>query len=114
MHLHADDRLVRRALTRHRARLEKPAAKRERTATVDALETMDSLMLAGERFGSAMHVGVLLILTPPRDADLNGYVTHKALDGLFLMIGEEEKNIRRDPLGAAKGVASRVFDALKH
>lgn len=41
---------------------------------MDALETMDSLMLAGERFGSAMHVGVVLILSPPADADPDGFV----------------------------------------
>src|SRR5688500_14374623 len=31
--------------------------------------------------------------------DLDGYVTQKALDGLFLMIAEEERNIRKNPLG---------------
>lgn len=35
---------------------------------MEALATMDSLMLAGEMFGSAMHVGIVLILTPPADA----------------------------------------------
>jgi len=38
--------------------------------------------------------------------DLNNYVTTKALDGLFCMIGEEEKNIRTNP-------AARVTDLLK-
>ena len=32
------------------------------------LAAMDSLMLAGETLGSAMHVGVLLVLSPPPDA----------------------------------------------
>lgn len=39
-------------------------------------------MLAGERFGSAMHVGVVLILTPPPDADPDGYVDRLYRDGL--------------------------------
>jgi hypothetical protein len=38
--------------------------------------------------------------------DLDGYVTGKALDGLFLMLAEEEKKIRQDP-------AARVTDLLK-
>lgn len=96
MHLHADDRFVRRSLTGRRTRLEAPAAKRERTATVDALETMDSLMLAGERFGSAMHVGVLLILTPPDDADPDGYVDRLYRDSL-ITDQKVDARLRRHP-----------------
>jgi len=43
------------------------------------------------------------------DADLNGYVTGKALDGLYFMIGEEEKKIRRDPLGTGSALLRKVF-----
>ena len=50
-------------------------------------------------------------LVDAKDADLNRYVTRKALDGLFLMIAEEEKKIRQDPLGAASGIVSKVFGA---
>ncbi|NLB86652.1 MAG: DUF4197 domain-containing protein, partial [Bacteroidales bacterium] len=32
------------------------------------------------------------------ETDLNAYVTNKALDGLFLMLAKEEKNIRVDPI----------------
>lgn len=42
-------------------------------------------------------------------ADLNGYVTGKALDGLYFMIGEEERKIRRDPRGAGSEILKRVF-----
>jgi hypothetical protein len=38
--------------------------------------------------------------------DLDDYVTSKALDGLFLMVGQEEKKIRKDP-------AARVTELLK-
>jgi hypothetical protein len=38
--------------------------------------------------------------------DLDHYVTNKGLDGLFYMIGQEEKKIRTDP-------AARVTDLLK-
>lgn len=35
---------------------------------MEPLAAIDSLMLAGETLGSAMHVGVLLIMSPPADA----------------------------------------------
>jgi hypothetical protein len=43
------------------------------------------------------------------DANLNAYVTGKALDGLFLVIGEEEKKLRKDPLGAGSTLLKKVF-----
>ncbi len=43
---------------------------------------------------------------------IENYVTRKALDGLFLMIAEEEKAIRKDPVGAAGGLAKKVFGAI--
>jgi len=51
-------------------------------------------------------------LVDARDADLNQYVTRKALDGLFVVIADEEKKIRQDPLGAASGLISKVFGAI--
>jgi hypothetical protein len=45
-------------------------------------------------------------------ADLDGYVTRKALDGLYFMLGEEEKKIRRDPVGTGSAILRRVFGAL--
>ena len=41
------------------------------------------------------------------------YVTEKALDGLFVMIAEEEKKIRKDPVGSGSKIISTVFGALK-
>ncbi|RJX33045.1 MAG: DUF4197 domain-containing protein [Oxalobacter sp.] len=41
------------------------------------------------------------------------HVTEKALDGLFLMIAEEEKKIRKDPVGSGSKIISTVFGALK-
>ena len=45
------------------------------------------------------------------DADLDGYVTGKALDGLFAVIADEEKAIRKDPLGQASSLLRKVFGA---
>jgi hypothetical protein len=46
-------------------------------------------------------------------ASLEQYVTGKTLDGLYFMIGEEEKRIRQDPVGTGSAVLQRVFGALK-
>jgi len=47
------------------------------------------------------------------DATIEQYVTRKSLDGLYFMIGEEEKKIRQDPAGSGKAILSKVFGALK-
>lgn len=41
--------------------------------------------------------------------DLDQYVTNKALDGLFLMVGEEEKKIRTDPAARVTTLLKTVF-----
>jgi hypothetical protein len=41
--------------------------------------------------------------------DLNAYVTQKAIDGLFVLIAEEEKNIRENPLGRTSDLMKKVF-----
>jgi len=51
-------------------------------------------------------------LVKEQDADLDEYVTRKALDGLFLMVGEEEKKIRKDPLGTGSSIIRKVFGSL--
>jgi len=43
------------------------------------------------------------------EATVERYVTGKALDGLYLMIGEEEKKIRRDPIGTGSAILAKVF-----
>ena len=43
------------------------------------------------------------------DANIQGYVTRRALDGLFFMIGEEERQIRRDPVGTGSALLKKVF-----
>jgi len=57
----------------------------------------------GARFG----------LLKKEDANLDGYVTQKALDGLFFMVAEEEKKIRENPVQAGSNILRKVFGALK-
>lgn len=41
--------------------------------------------------------------------DLDQYVTDKAIDGLFLYVAEQEKQIRKDPLGTGSDLLRQVF-----
>lgn len=63
---------------------------------MDALETLDSLMLAGEKFGSAMHVGVVLVLSPPVGVDPKDYVDRLYRDSL-LTEQRVDARLRRHP-----------------
>jgi hypothetical protein len=47
------------------------------------------------------------------DATIEHYVTEKTLDGLYFVIGEEEKKIRQDPAGTGSAILRKVFGALK-
>ena len=57
--------------------------------------------------------GAQLGLVDSSQASIEQYVTQKALDGLYLMIGDEEKALRHDPAGAASSIVQKVFGALK-
>jgi hypothetical protein len=52
-------------------------------------------------------------LISKEDANLSLYVTGKTLDGLYLVIGEEEKKIRQNPLGSSSAIVQKVFGALR-
>jgi len=51
-------------------------------------------------------------LISQKEANLNDYVTGKALDGLFSRIADEERAIRTDPVGQANSLIRKVFGAL--
>jgi len=46
------------------------------------------------------------------DANIQQYVTARALDGLYRIIGEEEKKIRKDPVGTGSAILKKVFGNL--
>jgi hypothetical protein len=52
-------------------------------------------------------------LVKKEDANIQQYVTGKALDGLYLMIGEEERKIRQNPVATGSAILKRVFGSLK-
>jgi Protein of unknown function (DUF4197) len=72
------------------------------TAKVQLAEQYNSLAGQAASFG----------LVKQEDASIDNYVTRKALDGLFLVLAEQERAIRKDPVGAATGMAQKVFGLL--
>lgn len=62
-----------------------------------------------EKYNSVAGKATGLGLVKKEDANIQSYVTRKALDGLYLMIGEEEKKIRRDPVGTGSDILRKVF-----
>lgn len=51
----------------------------------------------------------LMSLAGSPSLDLDSYVTNKALDGLFIMVGEEEKKIRTNPAAQTTDLLRKVF-----
>ena len=74
-------------------------------------QSTDRLALA-EQYNKLAGQAASFGLVKGEDAQIEGYVTRKALDGLYLMIGEEERAIRRNPVQAAGSLAQKVFGVL--
>jgi len=66
-----------------------------------------------DKYNQYAQKGVQFGLVKKEQANLDDYVTQKALDGLFFMVAEEEKKIRQNPLKAGSDIIAKVFGALK-
>lgn len=66
-----------------------------------------------QQYNSLAGQGVQLGVVKQDDASIETYVTRKALDGLYLMIAEQEKSFRTDPVGASSSIVKKVFGALR-
>lgn len=62
-----------------------------------------------ERYNAFAAKAAALGLVKGDDTNLQRHVTAKALDGLYLMIGEEEQRIRADPLKTGSAILKKVF-----
>jgi hypothetical protein len=76
---------------------------KEMTARVQLAQQYNALAGQAAQYG----------LISKEDANIDHYVTRKALDGLFIVIAEQERSIRRDPMGAATSIAKKVFSSLR-
>ena len=66
-----------------------------------------------QQYNSLAGQGAALGLVKDDQATIESYVTQKALDGLYFMIGEQEKAFRQNPLGASSDIVRKVFGAIK-
>jgi hypothetical protein len=66
-----------------------------------------------QQYNSLAGQGAQLGLIKKDQATIEQYVTQKALDGLYFMIGEQEKTFRRNPVGASSDIVRKVFGAMK-
>lgn len=87
------------------------AALTQRFLPVITAETR-KLKLA-EQYDKVAEKAVALGLLKPDEGTVESYVTQKTLDGLFFMMAEEEKAIRKDPLGQASNLLKKVFGAAQ-
>jgi len=66
-----------------------------------------------QQYNSLAGQGAMFGLIEKDQATVEGYVTQKALDGLYFMIGEQEKAFRRDPVVASSAIVQKVFGTLR-
>ncbi len=75
------------------------------------LGSFSSLTNSGGAFGGLLKKSTEYLGNNAVDVD--SYVTHKALDGLFKMMAEEEKKIRENPAARSSELLQKVFGAIK-
>ena len=91
-----------------------------KSKTTDTLRTkfLPVVKKATEKVGLAQKYndlagkGAKLGIIKGDQASVETFVTQKALDGLFLMMADEEKAIRADPIGKGTDIVKKVFGAL--
>lgn len=72
------------------------------TADVQLAQQYNQFAKMGSKFG----------VVKEDQANLEAYVTQKALDGVYLMVAKEEAAIRKDPVGQASSLVKKVFGSL--
>jgi hypothetical protein len=74
------------------------------TARIGLAQKYNELAGKAARFG----------LVKGDDTTVETFVTHRALDGLFTMMADEERAIRANPVAAGSDIVKKVFGALGH
>jgi hypothetical protein len=93
---------------------------RAKTAAPLAIKFLPIVKRTTDRVGLAQKYdqfaaeGAKLGLVKGNAANIETYVTEKALDGLYLTIGEQERAIRQNPAAAGSAIVSKVFGALRN
>ena len=87
------------------SRTRQPLTQRFLPIVTRATEKVSLAHSYNELVGKAGAMG----LVRAEDANLERHVTAKAVDGLYLMIGEEERRIRQDPVATGSAILQKVF-----
>ena len=74
-----------------------------------SLDKVSATQYYGDLVGTYNKIPLVQKVNP----DLNEYATDLAIQGLFIMIAKEEKNIRQDPLARTSDLLKRVFGSQK-
>jgi hypothetical protein len=73
---------------------------KDATAQVGVTAKYKKLMESAGFLGSYLNKDVM---------DIDGYITRKSLDGLFVVMADEEKNIRQNPVARTTDLLKKVF-----
>jgi len=75
-------------------------------------DAMKDVSLA-KQYNEVAKLGQRYGLVGKEQATLEDYITQKTLDGVYVMMAEEEKKIRKDPVKAGSEWVKKVFGAIK-
>lgn len=75
-------------------------------------KAMQDVSLA-QQYNEVTKLGQRYGLVKKEQASLEDYITQKTLDGVYLVMAEEEKKIRKDPVGQASKLLQKVFGAIE-
>ncbi len=70
-----------------------------------SLDKVSATKYYGDLIGNYNRIPFVQKVNP----DLNSYATDMAIQGLFVMIAKEEKNIRKDPLARSTDLLKKIF-----
>jgi len=88
----------------------KTSLSKDLVGNISTIESWETLTKAYNEVASSM-IGKAARLKPVQ-TDLSAYVTQQALNGLFVQIGNEEKNIRENPAARVTTILKKVFGQL--
>ncbi len=94
------------ATTYFRNKTNKQLTKAMLPIVIDATNKVD---LTRSYKGLIKQAGPLAVFVDLKQLDLDAYITRKTLDGLFLLIADEEKRIRKDPVARTTDLLKKVF-----
>lgn len=85
-----------------------PLAEKFRPIVQDAMKDVS----LAKQYNEVTKLGQRYGLVKKEQATLEDYITQKTLDGVYLMMAEEEKKIRKDPVKAGSEWVRKVFGAI--